>query len=70
MKESAFNVYKDKLMAKANSLGLKDVDELKEAFKEDLSKRKAEFNSVDPLRNLKILKEKRWMQLKGIKIIR
>ena len=52
MKESAFNVYKDKLMAKANSLGLKDVDELKEAFKEDLSKRKAEFNSVDPLKEL------------------
>lgn len=51
-KDVVLQRYKDKLNERANALGLKDVDELKDKLKDDIEKKKKEFSAVDPLKEL------------------
>mmetsp|Transcript_1054 Transcript_1054/g.1162 ORF Transcript_1054/g.1162 Transcript_1054/m.1162 type:complete len:303 (-) Transcript_1054:1364-2272(-) len=51
-KDIVLQRYKDKLNERANALGLKDVDELKDKLKDDIEKKKKEFSAVDPLKEL------------------
>lgn len=45
-------VYREKLEQKAKEMGVGSVDELKSKLKDDIEKKKAEFNAVDPLKEL------------------
>ncbi|CUM45108.1 uncharacterized protein AC631_00922 [Debaryomyces fabryi] len=51
-KDIVIQRYQDKLKERANALGLKDVDELKDKLKDDIEKKKKEFSAVDPLKEL------------------
>ncbi|CAG89420.2 DEHA2F15796p [Debaryomyces hansenii CBS767] len=51
-KDIVLQKYRDKLNEKANALGLKDVDDLKEKLKDDIEKKKKEFSAIDPLKEL------------------
>ncbi|KAH3675645.1 hypothetical protein WICMUC_002562 [Wickerhamomyces mucosus] len=44
--------YKEKLIKKANELGVKNVNELKERLKDQIEVQKKEFSKIDPLKEL------------------
>ncbi|KAF0270850.1 hypothetical protein FOG50_00805 [Hanseniaspora uvarum] len=49
--------YQEKLLKKAKERGFNTIEELKESLKEELEKKKKDFNQVDPLNTLKKYQE-------------
>ncbi|BAO42011.1 protein ATP11 [Kluyveromyces marxianus] len=50
--ESLDQKYKDKLLEKAREQGYNSIEELKNALKEEIEKKKLELNKIDPLKEL------------------
>ena len=57
------NTYQEKLLQKAKEKGFNTVEELKESLKEELEKKKKEFNKIDPLNALKQYQESQNSQI-------
>lgn len=50
--------YKEKLNKKALEVGVKDIDELKDKFKDDIKETKIKLNKIDPLKELEEYEKK------------
>lgn len=61
---SVLEKYRKKLEEKAQALGVKSVDELKEKLKTEIEETKKEFNAVDPLKHLDEYEQKQAEKLR------